>query len=130
MEKLLKNYDTSEDEKKIAATVYDYFNGYVKADFAQLDGAFSDKAAMFGVIKDKGGEEEIGVWPNMNETIERWSANKIDPNNFDCEILHMNVVDDRIATVHLRFADQYYDALTLAKVNGVWEVVAKVFIHQ
>ncbi|MEM7331860.1 MAG: nuclear transport factor 2 family protein [Chloroflexota bacterium] len=129
MDEKIKNSTRSEDEANITATVFNYLKGYANADFAQLDGAFSNKAAMFGVVKNSGAEE-VGVWPNMKETIERWSANETPPRNLTGEILHMNVVDGRIATVQLKFGDDYYDALTLAKVNGTWKIVAKVFIYQ
>ena len=53
----------STDEANITATVFNYFNGYAHAAYAQLDGAFSDKAAMFGVINDDSNQEAVGVWP-------------------------------------------------------------------
>ena len=120
----------STDEENITATVFNYFNGYAHADYAQLDGAFSDKAAMFGVINDDSNQEAVGVWPDINEVIERWSKNNNNPDELTGEILHLNVVNGRIATVLFKFNNEYYDALTLAKVNGKWEIIAKVFIYQ
>ncbi len=126
----MNNSTNSDDEANISATVFNYFNGYAHADFATLNGAFSDKAAMFGVINGDSGQEEVGVWPDISEVIERWSKNNNDPNEFNGEILHMNVVNGRIATVLFKFNEEYFDALTLAKVNGAWEIVSKVFIYQ
>jgi len=48
----------------------------------------------------------------------------------DSAILDLHVTDGRIATVHFRSADRFYDTLTLVKVNGDWEIAAKVFVNQ
>ena len=118
------------DEQEIAATVSQYYNGYAQADFDQLDRAFAARASMFGVTINQDGEEEFGVWPDIGAVIKRWSANENPPRDLACEILHLSVVDGRIATVHLKFGDGYFDALTLVKVKGAWEIAAKVFVLQ
>ena len=42
----------------------------------------------------------------------------------------MHIVDGRIATVTFRYADRFYDALILARVDGRWKIVAKAFVGQ
>jgi len=46
---------SSSDKRKIEAAVYDYFDGQGEADFARLDRAFNENAAMFGVREDDNG---------------------------------------------------------------------------
>ena len=118
------------DKTAISAAVMDYFEGQGEASFERLDRAFNDNASMFGVAKNDAGEAYLRVWPDMNEVIKRWGANDNPPGERDGEILHMNVVDGRIATVQFRSADRFYDALTLVKIDGQWQIAAKVFVRQ
>jgi len=121
---------SSMDKRKIEAAVYDYFDGQGQASFERLDRAFSDKAAMYGVRKGENGNEYLRVWPDMNKVIQGWGSNKNPAGDRDSEILAMNVTDGRIATVHFRSADRFYDVLTLVKIDGEWEIATKVFVNQ
>ena len=130
MSNVMTATESKEDKQGITTAVFDYLNGYKQANFDLLDNTFSSKASMFGVVKNDAGEEALDVWPDISEVIGRWSSNENPPGDLDGEILHMNVVDGRIATVLFRFGDGYFDALTLVKVAGKWEIAAKVFIFQ
>ncbi len=120
------------DKAAIKAAVYDYFHGQGEASEERLFRAFAaDHATMVGVIRNDQGEDSVRSWKDMNEVLANWAANENPPGgDRDGEILHMNVVDGRIATVLFRSADRFYDALTLAKVNGEWKIVAKAFVLQ
>lgn len=126
------NFDgiSSSDKRKIEAVVYDYFDGQGEADFDRLDRAFNENAAMFGVRTSDSGNEYVRVWPDMNKVIKNWGDNPNPAGDRDSAILDMHVTDGRIATVHFRSADRFYDTLTLVKVNGDWEIAAKVFVNQ
>lgn len=120
------------DEAGIRAAVFDYFNGQTVASAEQLNRAFvADNATMMGLMRAQDGTETLRTWRDMNEVIANWSANP-NPNApaRDGEILHMNIVDGRIATVLFRSTTQFYDALTLMKIDGQWRIVAKAFIRQ
>lgn len=121
---------TKADERMIKAVVYDYFDGQGEASFARLDRAFADNASMFGVAEDDNGNEFVRVWPDMNKVIENWSSNPNPVGARDSDIISMAVTDGRIATVHFRSADRFYDVLTLVKVDGDWEIASKVFVNQ
>jgi len=120
------------DKEVITAAVFDYFHGQGEASEERLFRAFAaDDATMVGVMKNDDGVEQIRAWRDMNEVLKSWAANANPPGgDRDGEILHMNIVDGRIATVLFRSTDRFYDALTLAKVNGEWKIVAKAFVRQ
>ncbi|WP_425408877.1 nuclear transport factor 2 family protein [Hyphococcus sp.] len=120
------------DKAAIEAAVWDYFHGQGEASAERLNRAFAgDHAAMVGVLKNDDGSDAIRSWKDMNEVIANWSANDNPPGGErDGEIVHMNIVDSRIATVMFRSTDRFYDALTLAKVNGQWKIIAKGFVRQ
>lgn len=120
------------DEAGIRAAVFDYFNGQTVSSAEQLNRAFvADNATMVGLMRAQDGTESLRTWRDMNEVITNWSAN---PNPSaparDGEILDMHIVDGRIATVLFRSTTQFYDALTLFKIDGQWRIVAKAFVRQ
>jgi hypothetical protein len=120
------------DEDGIRAAVFDYFNGQTVASAEQLNRAFvADNATMVGLMRAQDGTESLRTWRDMNEVITNWSANPT-PNApaRDGEILNMHIVDGRIATVLFRSTTNFYDALTLFKIDGQWRIVAKAFIRQ
>lgn len=119
------------DRAKIKAAVMDYFDGQGEASFERLDRAFNDDASMFGVMTNDDGEAYLRVWPKMSDVIVNWSQNpNPDADPRDGEILSIDVADDRIATVLFRSTDRFYDALTLVKIDGEWEIASKVFVRQ
>lgn len=120
------------DEAGIRAAVFDYFNGQTVGSAEQLNRAFvGDNATMVGLMRAQDGTESLRTWRDMNEVITNWSAN---PNPSaparDGEILNMHIVDGRIATVLFRSTTNFYDALTLMKIDGQWRIVAKAFVRQ
>ncbi len=120
------------DHAAIEAAVFDYFHGQGEASEERLFRAFAaEYASMVGVVKNDDGEEMLRAWKDMNEVLTNWSANENPPGgDRDGEILDMHVVDGRIATVIFRSADRFYDALTLAKLDGEWKIIAKAFVLQ
>lgn len=119
------------DRVLIKAAVMDYFEGQGEGSFKRLDRAFNDEASMFGVSRNDEGEEYLRVWPKMSDVIVNWSQNpNPDAEPRDGEILSIDVADDRIATVLFRSTDRFYDALTLVKIDGQWEIASKVFVRQ
>ncbi len=94
----------------------------------QHDCAFNDEASMFVVSKNDDGEEYLRVWPEMSDVIVNWSEMpRPDAPSRDGEIMNIDMADGRIATVMFRSTDRFYDALTLVKIDGQWEIPSKVF---
>ena len=119
------------DEEGIRAAVFDYFNGQTVGSAEQLNRAFvADNATMVGLMRAQDGTETLRTWRDMNEVITNWSAtpNPAAPAR-DGEILDMHITDG-IATVMFRSTTNFYDALTLMKIDGQWRIVAKAFIRQ
>lgn len=124
--------DADEDKQAIKAAVFDYFHGQGEGSHERLSRAFNtDNATMVGVQRNDSGQENVRSWKDMGEVVTDWSA-KPNPNggDRDGEIISMDVVDDRLAVVLFRSQDRFYDALTIGKVNGTWEILSKVFIAQ
>ncbi|MEM9013548.1 MAG: nuclear transport factor 2 family protein [Pseudomonadota bacterium] len=121
-----------EDVAAIESAITDYFDGIGAADAERLNRAFAaDKAAMVGVVKHDDGAREVMAFPDMTQVIAGWAGDP-DPEGLgrDGEILEMKVVDGQIAMVMFRYKDEYYDVLTLVKVDDVWKIVTKTFVQR
>lgn len=128
-----KAADHESDEAAIKAVVMDYFDGQGTADRERLLRAFAeDEATMVGVLPRREGEGvEVRAWKDMREVLENWASAKNPPGaGRPHEFLDVHVTDGRIATVHFRYADRFYDALTLAKIDDEWTIIAKAFTTQ
>lgn len=122
----------AEDKAAIEAAIEDYFDGIGAADEERLNRAFAaDKAAMVGVVKNDDGSRALMAFPDMEKVIANWTG---DPNpegiGRDGEILDMKIVDGQIAMVMFRYKDEYYDVLTLVKLDGVWKIATKTFVQR
>lgn len=120
------------DKAAIKATIMDYFHGQGTADRDRLRAAFKeDIATMTGMYRDDAGAVKFYRSTQMGETLDRWAANDNPPGaDREGEILSLEVVDGRIATVIFRYTDRFYDAFSLFKIDGEWKIVAKTFIPQ
>ncbi|MEM8770965.1 MAG: nuclear transport factor 2 family protein [Pseudomonadota bacterium] len=116
----------------IEAAVFDYFHGQGEASAERLNRAFAaEHATMVGVVKNDAGEEMIRSWKDMDTVLSNWAANDNPPGTERSgEIMHMHVQDGRLAVVVFRSADRFYDALTLAKIDGDWKIIQKAFVLQ
>ena len=116
----------------IETAVFDYFHGQGEASSERLRRAFAaDHATMVGVVAGDDDSEQLRSWRDMNEVIDNWASNEHPPGGTrDGEILSLEIVDDRIATVLFRSTDRFYDALILANVSGQWKIIAKAFVYQ
>ncbi len=123
---------SSDDKAAITAAVFDYFHGQGEASHERLLRAFdADNATMVGVIRGEDGKDAVRSWKDMNEVLSSWAANASPPGGDRAgEIISMNVVNDNLAVVLFRSAGNFYDALTLGKVNGQWKIIAKAFVLQ
>ncbi|GGY36613.1 nuclear transport factor 2 family protein [Parvularcula lutaonensis] len=118
------------DRQAIEAAVMDYFEGQGERSAERLNRAFhAETAQMVGVLSAEDGGTEIRSWA-MRETIPRWSEGEPSTAERKGEILSMNIADGRLATVMFDSDGRFFDALTLAKIDGEWKIVQKVFIRQ
>jgi hypothetical protein len=120
------------EEGAIRDVVFDYFHGQGEASAERLNSAFlADKAVMIAVLPAEGGGETVTTYTDMPEVLGRWAANPNPPGGArDGAVLDIHITDQRIATVHFRSTDRFYDVLTLVKIDGQWRIVSKVFVRQ
>lgn len=112
------------DAEAIRAAVMDYFEGQGEHSRERLERAF-DPAAAMTYLRDGA----VTATP-IPDIIDRWSEGEPDGAARDSEILEMDIVDGRMASVLFDSDGRFYDQLTLLKVGGEWKIVAKVFIPQ
>ena len=124
--------ENTDDKAAIENAIEDYFDGIGAADATRLNRAFAaENAAMVGVIKHQDGVRELKSWPDMEAVIANWAGNENpEGTGRDGEILDMKIVDGSIAMVMFRYKDEYYDVLTLVKVDGVWKIATKTFVQR
>ncbi len=124
--------DDEADRTAIKAAVMDYFHGQGEASRERLFRAFdAEHATMVGVVANDDGSEDLRSWKNMEDVLSAWASNDDPPGvERDGEILSLEMVDGRLATVLFRSSDRFYDALTLVKVNDEWKIIAKGFVRQ
>ncbi len=128
----VEDYETYDPEvAAIEAVIQDYFDGQGEASLERLQRAFHPNSSMFGVVTNNEGESDLRVWPKMYDVIEGWAQNDNPPGaGRDGEVLSIEIVDDRLAVATFRYADRFYDAFSLVKIDGEWKIAAKTFIRQ
>lgn len=127
-----EDYDVYDPEvAAIEAVILDYFDGQGEASLERLQNAFHPNSSMFGVVTNDDGENDLRVWPKMYDVIESWAQNDNPPGaGRDGEVLSIDIVDDRLAVATFRYADRFYDAFSLVKIDGEWKIASKTFIRQ
>ena len=131
-EPYVEAYDVYDpDVAAIEAVIQDYFDGQGEASLERLQRAFHPNSSMFGVVSDEDGNSDLRVWPKMYDVIENWAQNENPPGaGRDGEVLSIEIVDHRLAVATFRYADRFYDAFSLVKIDGEWKIAAKTFIRQ
>lgn len=112
---------TADDFSAIRIAVFDYFEGINEVSRERLQRAFTETAA----LKSIGDSGELLVEP-IAEAIARWMKNT--PKKRSGRILSVDVLAESIARVTFDFDGAYLDLLTLAKLNGEWKIIDKVFV--
>jgi hypothetical protein len=118
----------TEEHTAVEATVQLYIDGASKGDASKLKEAFHEKGWMFGSI---GGRRFDAPFPTM---IQELTVNPLDSDGrYNGRIVAVEQSGDgAVVTVEesgcwgtLSFTDYF----TLAKIDGVWKIVNKVFVH-
>ena len=111
----------ADDFGAVRAAVFDYFDGINEVSRERLERAFDPSAE----LKNVGANGAIVAQP-IDQVIERWMAKE--PEAREGEILSIDVTDGEIARVVFDYNGDYIDFLTLAKVQGRWKIIDKVFV--
>lgn len=122
--------DAAADILEIEAVIQDYFDGIGGADQERLERAFAvQNAAMVGLVKEDGGK--LKSWKDMSAVVDGWASNtRPEGIGRDGEILQTYFLGGQIAMVMFRYKDEYFDALTLLKVDGRWKIATKTFVER
>lgn len=111
----------------IRAAVMDYFEGGNDGQADRVARAFAGETGHMYVLRP--GPDGDGLEArNLGEFAQVFS--RPIPYERSGEILHLNIVDDRMAFAHLRFTTpdrEYDDFFLLYRVNGEWKIVSKAF---
>lgn len=113
----------ADDPTAIRGAVFDYLDGINQVDRLRLERAFDPRAELKGV-DDSGA---LVVEP-IAGAIERWMRSEVGARRG--EILSMDIQAGQIARVVFDFDGAYVDFLTLAKLNGQWKIIDKVFVRK
>ncbi|MCX8521656.1 MAG: nuclear transport factor 2 family protein [Rhodoferax sp.] len=113
----------------IAAVVEKYFTGVTTVNMKLLEEAIdADATHLKSVVAGADGLEKINTESGA-DAMKRWA--KGTANLAKGDIIAMDVIDDRIAIVQFdfRFGEKHFlDILQLAKMNGAWKIVNKMFV--
>lgn len=114
--------------KEIEKLINNYFEGIFFGDILRLKRCFSENASIYGDV------EFNEYFKNVNEYVETVKVRK-SPNelgeNLKMSIIGIDVLG-KIAMVKLHvpmLGYNYYDYLSLFKINNKWKIVNKIFTH-
>lgn len=114
--------------EEIKNTIFDYFQGVYNGDVEKLASVFHSQALLFGDIK---GEPYFKPLADYIDGVKSRKSPADMGEDFNMEILGIEILGSvAIAKLHVPMLGyNYYDFLSLALVNGKWEIVNKVFTH-
>ena len=117
---------------EIESVIFDkYLLGQKMKSADVIQQAFNQDSVMLYPYKDDEGDSRLKRWLNMHETVAGWaeqSSADLDLTQF--EILSMDIVDNRMATVILKVQERVFDAITLVREGDDWKIASKVYIKQ
>ena len=117
-----------DDYDAIAAVVQLYFDGMADGDRAKLEQAFHADARMFGAIR--GARVDMGMEPFFKMSVKS-PMNKA--GTYRARILSVDQVGDvavaAVAEDGCWGGVSFVDYLSLARIDGGWKIVNKVFAH-
>ncbi|MGR5130896.1 nuclear transport factor 2 family protein [Vibrio alfacsensis] len=120
------NEMVNKDEGEVSAvveTVYNYFEGINTKQEKLIENAF-DKNAQLKYVSNKNEEVKVEL---ISDAINRWMGN--DAQHRTGKVLSVDV-DGDIAHVVFDFDNAFIDYLTLANMNGQWQIIDKVYVDK
>jgi ferredoxin-fold anticodon binding domain-containing protein len=118
----------TENIKEIESLITNYFEGIFYGDITKLESCFQENGDIYGDIKG------IVVIKSVNEYLVE-VKNRQSPNVLN-ETLKMKIIgidvmgEIAMAKLHVPMLEyNYYDYLSLAKIDKDWKIVNKLFTH-
>jgi len=120
----MKDSYTSE----IKAVVSNYFEGIYNGNAAQLKAVFHPETQLFGDIN---GEPYFKTATDYIEGVKNRKSPKDLDEDFKMKILSTEITgNNAVVKAHLPMLGfNYYDVLSMTKINGDWKIVLKLFTH-
>ncbi|MGY0038718.1 nuclear transport factor 2 family protein [Pedobacter sp. NJ-S-72] len=123
---MMNNY--TDNSTAVAAVLSNYFKGIFNGDTALLRSIFHPQALIAGDVKG------LPYFKNLDQYLDGVENRKspFELNEaFRMEILAIEIINTTaIAKVHVPLFDfNYYDLLSLNKINGEWIIVNKLLTH-
>lgn len=118
----------TDKSKEIQQVIHNYFDGIYEGDVPKLRSAFSPSAILYGDIK--GTDYLKSVEEYLDGVVNRQSPRDLQE-DMKMEILGLEVIGN-VAIAKLRLpmlGYNYYDFLSLTKIEGEWKIVNKLFAH-
>ncbi|WP_350284768.1 nuclear transport factor 2 family protein [uncultured Croceitalea sp.] len=118
----------NENRKEIEKVINNYFEGIFNGNTAQLESCFHENVFIYGDIK---GIEYLKGIGEYLEGIKTRESPKDLKETFKMKIIGVDIIGN-IAMVKLHvpiLGYNYYDYLSLTKINKDWKIVNKVFAH-
>jgi len=119
-------YDNNSNE--IKTVISDYFNGIYTGNITQLEGVFHSETLLFGDIN---GTPYFKTSTEYINGVKSRKSPKDLGEDFKMEILSIEIVGNTaIVKAQLPMLGyNYFDFLSLTKINNDWKIVNKIFTH-
>ncbi|SEL49542.1 Putative lumazine-binding [Aquimarina amphilecti] len=114
--------------KEIEKVISNYFEGIFYGDVDKLESCFADNVFIYGDIKGAAYKKSIRQY--LEGVKERQSPNDLNE-TFRMEIIGVDIIGN-VAMIKLRvpmLGYNYFDYLSLTKMNDNWKIVNKIFTH-
>ncbi|QIK59178.1 nuclear transport factor 2 family protein [Dysgonomonas sp. HDW5A] len=116
------------ENQKIIAVIDNYFKGIFEGDVSKLKSIFHPNALLFGDIANEAYFKHVDEYL---EIVNNRKSPKENNENFKMEIISIEILgNNAVAKLHVPMLGfNYYDLLSLSKVDGQWLIVNKLFTH-
>jgi len=117
-----------ENIKEIENVIINYFEGIFKGDVTKLKTCFHKNVSIYGDIK---GIEYLKSLKEYLDGVENRQSPKELNESFQMKIIGVDIMG-KIAMAKLyvpMLGYNYYDYLSLAKIQSNWKIVNKIFTH-
>ncbi|WP_298540880.1 nuclear transport factor 2 family protein [uncultured Aquimarina sp.] len=116
------------NNNEIEKVITNYFEGLFQGDVNKLESCFTDNAFIYGDIN--GSPYKKSIMEYLDGVKNRQSPNDL-KETFKMEIIGIDIIEN-IAMVKLHvpmLSYNYYDYLSLTKIDDNWKIVNKIFTH-
>ncbi len=119
------NSSFDSDSAAIVAAARDYALGVADHNVARIERAFAMDQAQLKLVLEQDGKPVVFVIPIRDLMEKIWLKMPKSPDHF-VEVINLNVIEGRYATIVVNNNNDFLDQLSLYKINGRWRIVDKL----